>query len=82
MLLGKLIFQQSIDSNNKSKYCINTENFLQFLTILEKKESYFLRRNARYHVISNINRIISDIIGFKMNILREYIINSTQAAYN
>ncbi len=63
-----------IDSSNKSKYCINTENFLQFLTMLEKKESYFLRRNARYHVISNINRI-SDIIGYKMNILREYIIN-------
>ncbi len=60
------------DSHNIS---INTENFIQFLTLLEKKESYFLRRNARYHVISNINRIIRDIIGYKMNILREYIIN-------
>ncbi len=54
---------------------INTENFLQFLTMLEKKEEYFLRRNARYHVISNINRIISDIVGYKMNILREHIVN-------
>lgn len=54
---------------------INTENFLQFLTMLEKKEDYFLRRNARYHVISNINKIISDLIGYKMNILREHIVN-------
>ncbi len=64
------IINSNINSNN-----INTENFLQFLTMLEKKEEYFLRRNARYHVISNINRIISDIIGHKMNILREYIVN-------
>jgi hypothetical protein len=43
--------------------------------MLEKKEPYFLRRNARYHVISNINRTINDIIGYKMNILREHIVN-------
>jgi 5'-3' exonuclease len=63
------------DNNNNRNYLINTENFLQFLTMLEKKEEYFLRRNARSHVISNINRIISDIVGHKMNILREHIVN-------
>ncbi len=58
-----------INNNN-----IHVENFMQLLSSLEKKEVYFLKRNARYHVISNMNKIINDLIGYKMNILREYII--------
>ncbi len=57
-----------------SKYEINIENFYQFLLLLQKKEDYFLKRNARYHVISNYNRIASDIVGYNMNLIREYIV--------
>ncbi len=57
-----------------NKYSINTENFFEFLKLLQKKEDYFLKRNARYHVVSNYYKLVSDIIGYNMNILREYII--------
>jgi 5'-3' exonuclease len=60
--------------NNNNYYKINIENFMNFLKSLEKKEEYFLRRNARYHVSYNYNRIVNDIIGYQMNILRELII--------
>ena len=60
--------------NYNNYYKINIENFMSFLKSLEKKEEYFLRRNARYHVTSNYNRIVNDIIGYQMNILRELII--------
>jgi 5'-3' exonuclease len=61
-------------NNNNYNYNINTENLLSFLTLLQKKEEYFLRRNARYHVSSNYNKIVKDIIGYQMNQLREYIV--------
>jgi 5'-3' exonuclease len=57
-----------------SKYEINVEHFYQFLLLLQKKEDYFLQRNARYHIISNYNRIVNDIVGYNMNLLREYIV--------
>jgi 5'-3' exonuclease len=59
---------------NNLKYEINTDVFYQFLLLLQKKEDYFLRRNARYHISSNYNRIVSDIIGYNMNQLRDYIV--------
>lgn len=55
-------------------YSINTDNFLHFLKLLQKKEDYFLRRNARNHVSSNMNRIIKDIVGNQMQELRDYIV--------
>lgn len=58
----------------KTNYEINIENFMAFLKSLQNKEEYFLRRNARYHVSSNYNRIVDNIIGYKMNILRELIV--------
>ncbi len=61
-------------NHNQNDYEINIENFMSFLKSLQKKEDYFLRRNARFHVISNYNRIVNDIIGYQMNILRELII--------
>ncbi len=61
-------------NSNQENYKINIENFMSFLKSLEKKEEFFLRRNARYHVSSNYNRIVNNIIGFQMNILREFII--------
>lgn len=59
---------------NNSKYQINTDIFYQFLLLLQKKEDSFLRRNARYHISSNYNRIVSDIVGYNMNQLRDYIV--------
>jgi 5'-3' exonuclease len=59
-------------SNNN--YSINIENFFSFLKLIQKKEDYFLRRNARYHVSSNYNRIVNDIVGYHMNELRELIV--------
>ncbi len=59
---------------NNSKYEINTDVFYEFLLLLQKKEDYFLRRNARYHISSNYNRLVSDIIGYNMNQLRDYIV--------
>ena len=55
-------------------YSINTDNFLHFLKLLQKKEDYFLKRNARNHVSSNMNRIISEIVGNQMLLLRDYIV--------
>ena len=55
-------------------YSINTDNFLHFLKLLQKKEDYFLMRNARNHVSSNMNRIIKDIVGNQMQQLRDYIV--------
>ncbi len=60
--------------NHNNYYKINIENFMSFLGSLEKKEDYFLRRNAKYHVSSNYNRIVNNIVGYQMNILRELII--------
>jgi hypothetical protein len=45
-----------------------------FLKSLQSKEDYFLRRNARYHVSSNYNRIVDNVVGYQMNLLRELII--------
>ena len=61
-------------NNNNIIYSINIDNFLSFLKLIQKKEDYFLRRNARYHVSSNYNRIVNDIVGYNMNILRELIV--------
>ncbi len=60
--------------NSDKMYSINTENFYHFLLLLQQKEEYFLHRNARYHVSSNYNRIETDIVGYKMNILRELMV--------
>ncbi len=60
--------------NDNYFYQINIENFMAFLKSLQKKEEYFLRRNARYHVSSNYNRIVNDIVGYQMNLLRELIV--------
>ncbi len=61
-------------------YQINIENFMAFLKSLQNKEDYFLRRNAKYHVSSNYNRIVDDVIGYQMHVLRdlikEYLIKS------
>lgn len=47
---------------------------MAFLKSLQSKEEYFLRRNARYHVSSNYNRIVDNIVGYQMNQLRELIV--------
>ena len=60
--------------NHNKHYKINIENFMAFLKSLQKKEEYFLKRNARYHVSSNYNRIVNDIVGNQMNNLRELIV--------
>lgn len=57
-----------------SAYSINTNTFLQFLTLLRKKEDYFLKRNARYHVSTNYSRIESDIVGYMMHTIRDLLI--------
>jgi 5'-3' exonuclease len=63
-----------INNINNHKYEINIENFMSFLKSIQKKEDYFLRRNAKYHVSSNYNRIVNDVVGYNMNILRELIV--------
>jgi 5'-3' exonuclease len=61
-------------SNKNNIYEININNFLELLKLLQKKEDYFLKRNAKYHVSTNYNRIVDNIIGYNMNILRDLIV--------
>ncbi len=63
-----------ITKGDTNRYEINIDNFMAFLKSLQKKEEYFLRRNAKYHVSSNYNRIVDNVIGYRMNLLRELII--------
>ncbi len=59
--------------NKETKWYINTENFLSLLSLLEKKEEYFLQRNARHHISSNYHKIVNEIVGYNMNLLKNYI---------
>jgi 5'-3' exonuclease len=73
-ILNLIKYGYIIDKNKENSYEINIENFMAFLKSLQNKEEYFLRRNARYHVSSNYNRIVDDIVGYQMNLLRELIV--------
>ena len=42
---------------------IDADNFYQYLVLLGKKEEYFLRRNARYHMSTNYHRIVEEVVG-------------------
>lgn len=59
--------------SKETKWYVNTENFLSLLALLEKKEEYFLQRNARHHISSNYHKIVNDIVGYNMNLLKDYI---------
>lgn len=65
---GHICFQEN------NTWEIDADNFYYFLSLLEKKEKYFLKRNARYHVSTNYHKIVSDIIGFQMYKLRDLIV--------
>ncbi len=72
-ILNLIKYGYILDKKNKL-YEINIDNFMGFLKSLQNKEDYFLRRNARYHVSSNYNRIVDNIVGYQMNLLRELIV--------
>ncbi len=59
--------------NKENKWYINSENYLSLLSLLEKKEEYFLKRNARHHISSNYHKVVNDIVGYNMNLLKDYI---------
>jgi 5'-3' exonuclease len=71
---GYILDLDQRSNKTKKNYEINIENFMAFLKSLQSKEEYFLRRNARYHVSSNYNRIVDNVVGYHMNLLRELIV--------
>ncbi len=73
-ILNLIKYGYILDNKHKKIYEINIENFMAFLKSLQNKEEYFLKRNARYHVSSNYNRIVDDVVGYQMNLLRELIV--------
>lgn len=58
---------------------IDADNFYQYLVLLGKKEEYFLRRNARYHMSTNYHRIVEEVVGANMYLLNKVIRNTKQA---
>lgn len=61
-------------NRTQPRITINSKVFLQFLTLLEKKESYFLQRNAKHHIIANYYKIEPKILGNVLYEIREHII--------
>ena len=59
---------------------IDADNFYQYLVLLGKKEEYFLRRNARYHMSTNYHRIVEEVVGTNMNLINNLIKNNINKA--
>jgi 5'-3' exonuclease len=55
---------------------IDADNFYQYLILLGKKEEYFLRRNARYHMSTNYHRIVEEVVGANMHLVNNLIKNN------
>lgn len=59
------------ENNN---WCVNTLSFLNYLKLIQKKEDYFIERNAKYHVIKNYYKLEKAILGDMLYKIREYAI--------
>ena len=55
-------------------YSINETNFLEYLKLIQEKEDYFIKRNAKYHVLSNYHKLEKEVMGDTLYKVRDLLI--------
>jgi 5'-3' exonuclease len=61
-----------LDMNKE--YSINHKNFLEFIKLIQDKEDYFIKRNSKYHVLSNYHKLEKEVIGDTLYKIRDLLV--------